>query len=354
MQASRDDVRRPSPKSTASESFFQAITHFSPLATLVTNALAEITYVNPSWEQQFGYCSAEVIGRNPKILQSGKTPPVIYRNMWTALNAGESFQTTDVIDRRKDGSFFNLWSTFFPVEFESQLNYVQILDDITETMSTAEFHKQFIRVAAHDIRSPLHNLKIIAELAAQERHDKTTDELKKEIERLDKLTKSLLDVGQIEAGHITLNQTRFDIAALARSLSRARYAYSGTVGVSDVREIWVFGDEARIEQVLHNLVENALKYSASAAPIRIDIECDNSVAHISVSDTGKGIPHNEQEKLFDAYFRTHESRTSGIVGTGLGLFIVREIVRAHGSDMRIESEMGKGTTFSFDLPLARI
>lgn len=334
-----------------SGSFFQAMTHFSPLPTLVTNSNVEIFYVNPAWERQFGYMFSEVVGKNPRILQSGKTPKEVYTRLWTLLKAGETFQTTDVIDKRKDGSLFNLWSTYFSVEFESQLHHVQILDDITETKRVAEFHKQFIRVAAHDIRSPLHNLKLISELAAQERSDRTTDELKKEIARLDRLTKTLLDVGQIEAGHIILDRRGFDIAALAQSLARARYAYTGSVVVASDAQVRVNGDEARIEQVLQNLVENALKYSASTEPIRITIQSDETVAHISVSDTGKGIPEAEQGKLFDAYFRTHESRTSGVVGTGLGLFIVREIVRAHGSDIRIMSEMGKGTSFSFDLPL---
>jgi len=111
---------------------------------LVANQEVEIEYVNAAWEEQFGYSLEEVKGENPRILQSGKTPREVYERMWKALKAETMFQSDEPIDKRKDGTFFNLLTTIFPVRRGGRIYYIQILDDITEKKRAEKLRKNFM------------------------------------------------------------------------------------------------------------------------------------------------------------------------------------------------------------------
>lgn len=114
---------------------------------LIANERVEIEYVNAAWEEQFGYSLAEVRGENPRLLQSGKTHRDVYDRMWRALHAEKMFQTDEVVDRKKDGTHFNLLTTIFPLRHKNCLLYVQILDERTERarVEAEEVRQQFAR-----------------------------------------------------------------------------------------------------------------------------------------------------------------------------------------------------------------
>lgn len=115
----------------------------SAQSVLIANEHAEIVYVNGPWQAQFGYSLEEVQGENPRILQSGKTPRDVYKRMWESLSAGKMFQSDEIIDKRKDGSFFNLLSTIFPLHRGEHRYFVQILDDITARKRAEELGRRF-------------------------------------------------------------------------------------------------------------------------------------------------------------------------------------------------------------------
>lgn len=118
--------------STSSLGLFRMFADASTQPMLIANERVEIEYVNAAWEEQFGYALDEVRGQNPRILQSRKTAPEVYVHMWKSLKAGKMFQSDEIIDRRKDGSFFTLLTTILPVSHNDMLYYIQMLDDITE------------------------------------------------------------------------------------------------------------------------------------------------------------------------------------------------------------------------------
>lgn len=126
---------------------FRMLADASPQPVLIANENAEIEYVNAAWERQFGYALSEVRGENPRMLQSGKTPREVYEHMWRALKSETIFQTDEVIDKRKDGSFFNLLTTIFPLRHADGIYYIQILDDITERKRVEELRKTFKETA---------------------------------------------------------------------------------------------------------------------------------------------------------------------------------------------------------------
>ena len=110
---------------------FSALADATSIAVLITNKDAEIEYVNTVWEKQLGYTFEEVYRKNPRLLKSEKTSPNVYEEMWKALNAGKMFQSNKIINKRKDGTFFKLMTTIFPVQHGSRTFFIQILDDIS-------------------------------------------------------------------------------------------------------------------------------------------------------------------------------------------------------------------------------
>ncbi len=349
-----DIVKRTPALSKPESDIFKALVESSPRPMLVTNGKAEIQYVNVSWEKQFGYVLEEVKGKNPRMLQSGRTPPDVYKKMWKAISAGKPFETDEVIDKRKNGTFFNLHSTVYPLHVREERFYVQKVDDITNAKKVEAFRRNFVRIAAHDIRSPLQTLHLLSELAAASGKNAENDlDMRRELLRMENLTKMLLDVSQFELGKIVLNKKDFNLSDVIKSAAEGRHAHPGKVIFKDLHRTIARGDPDRVSQILMNLIENALKYSGSKVPVIISLSKKGRLAITSVSDKGKGIPKADIPKIFKAFFRTKAALHSSVRGSGLGLYIVREIIRAHKGRIWVESKEGKGTTFSFSLPLAR-
>lgn len=124
---------------------FRLFADSSPQPILIANADVEIEYVNTAWEEQFGYTLRNVKGQNPRILQSGKTPKDVYVRMWESLKAGKMFQSNEIVDKRKDGSFFTLLTTIFPVTHNGYLFYIQMLDDVSKQSRVDTLRKNLLK-----------------------------------------------------------------------------------------------------------------------------------------------------------------------------------------------------------------
>jgi len=130
---------------TASLGLFRMFADTSVQPMLIANEKVEIEYVNAAWEQQFGYLLEEVKGQNPRILQSGKTPPEVHKAMWKNLKEGVMFQSEEIIDKRRDGTFFTMLTTIMPVNHNDHLFYIQILDDTTERARVEALRKNLLQ-----------------------------------------------------------------------------------------------------------------------------------------------------------------------------------------------------------------
>src|SRR3990167_781379 len=333
------------------EGLFRILTDSSPQALLIANDKVEIEYVNAAWQKQFGYSLEEVRGKNPRMLQSGKTPREVYERMWKTLRAGKSFQTDEIIDKRKNGKFFNLLTTIFPFSSNGRLYYVQILDDITRRKRVEEFRKYFLKMAAHDIRSPLASLRLMNELSLIEpavSKSSNQSDMEDEIDRMDHLTGMLLDISLFESGKIDLNIQRFDLTNLISDTIKTMA--HGNILFKHPQKIFVTGDPDRIAQVIINLTENAVKYSPIRSTVTVLLTTKGKKAFISVQDKGEGISSTDQKKIFTPLHRAQSAEKTAR-GHGLGLYIVHEIIQAHHSHIVVKSKKGQGSTFSFSLPL---
>lgn len=222
-----------------------------------------------------------------------------------------------------------------------------------------EAQMAFLGSVAHDIRNPLGALKL-SMLSLQrgavspERLHHFVGVANRQITRIERLLGDLMDTAKIEAGRVSLQLAPRDLRDLVLASTELYEASSPkhTLSVELPSEpLFVLCDALRIEQVLGNLISNAVKYSPQGGTVVVSLVRGGQDAVLSVSDTGVGISDEDAKRLFEP-FRRLVAPDSGIPGVGLGLFVVRQIVSAHGGDVEVDSKPGVGTTFRLRLPLA--
>ncbi len=245
---------------------------------------------------------------------------------------------------------------------------VVLIQDISELQALDQLKDQFIAIAAHELRTPLTAIMGFASmLTVQTRlgrgpeladwQQEAIGEIDEASGRMNTLVKDLLDVTRIQAGRLELDLALLDLVAIVRRCI-ARFQLSTqlhtfTVDVSK-ESVLVEADGPRLEQVFGNLLSNAIKYSPQGGPIAITVRVDQEAgqAEVRVQDAGIGIPTEQQPQLFERFVRASNVHRYRITGTGLGLYICRELVERHGGHIWFESTEGVGTTFFITLPLA--
>ena len=223
---------------------------------------------------------------------------------------------------------------------------------------------EFVSVVSHELRTPVTSIKGFLELVMEE-SDQFTDEQRGFLEaverntvRLQRLVDDLLDISRLEAGRLAVNRTSFDLReAIDRMVAEMRVDIEtkemdvSMTGVAMATPVWA--DRDRIVQVLANLLSNAIKYSPPQTAIEIGITVPASggaYVQVDVRDQGPGISPDDIKNLFQKFYRADSSSTRSTTGAGLGLAISRALVELHGGKIWVESEVGKGSTFSFTLP----
>jgi signal transduction histidine kinase len=222
----------------------------------------------------------------------------------------------------------------------------------------AQAREDFMQVASHELRGPVANFRLGVELLAKElakgnasRVEERLKVLSRQADRLGRISGALLDVTRITAGRLTLLRQELDLAALVRDavgrhVEEAR-ASGSTVAVVAPAPVPCQADPDRIEQVVANLLSNALKYG-KGAPVELRVRAEEGYAVLDVADQGIGIAAEQQARIFGRFERAVPPRSYG--GLGLGLWIVRSLVEAHGGKISVESAPGRGSTFTVKLP----
>lgn len=253
----------------------------------------------------------------------------------------------------------------FTIDSEDEMGYLGAsLNYMAGEISRQEDdQKKFIANVSHDFRSPLTSIRgflgaMLDGTIPQELHEKYLKIVLRETDRLTKLTNGLLELNNLSTGGLLLNKTDFDINEAIRAVAASfeQTCRSRKVAIELVltgEELLVTADRDRIEQVLYNLVDNAIKFSPSDSVVRIETTEKGNKVFTSVKDSGIGIPKADQSQIFDRFYKSDLSRGKDKTGTGLGLSIVREIIRAHGENINVVSTEGVGSEFIFTLPLSK-
>jgi PAS domain S-box-containing protein len=250
-----------------------------------------------------------------------------------------------------------LWLSMVAVALEDDTVYA--FRDATHERRLENLRSQFVATISHELRTPLASLHGAA-LTLRE-HDlpaQTQDDLlamiAEQSNRLARLVEEILVAGQLDSGSLSVVSDAFDPDELVRDVvaaARTRLGDETTIDIVTPPVLpKVHGDGERTRQVLLNLVDNAIKYSPAGGRIEVKLTTVGEWLRFSVRDEGLGIPVGEQERIFEKFYRLDPDQRRGIGGTGLGLYICRELIRSMGGRIWVESEPGHGTTASFELP----
>jgi signal transduction histidine kinase len=231
--------------------------------------------------------------------------------------------------------------------------------DITARKALEKQKDEFIGVASHELRTPVTSIKAYAETLYDmllDTGDSASAELAikldQQVDRLRNLIHDLLDATNLTEGGGVFRQESFDLGTLVEDTVDLLQRTTKTHIIEHELDALppVVGDRDRIQQVLNNLVTNAIKYSPEANRVVIRTKSEDGKVTVSVQDFGIGMKENVQGMVFDRFFRAPDPKVSTYPGLGLGLYIAAEIVKRHGGEMWVESKRGKGSTFYFTLP----
>lgn len=370
----------------------------SPESVVITDLEPRILYVNEAFVRVTGYTPEEVIGKNPSILQSGRTPESHYEQMWRCLTEGRPWKG-EFYNRRKDGTDFVEFGHVAPLrQPDGQIShYVAVKDDITEKKRLAEeldrhrHHLEalveertgqleeararadaanqaksaFLANMSHEIRTPLNAIVgliyLLREACKDEPQRRKLTQIDKAARHLLAIINDILDLSKIEAGKLQLDTRDFHLSAvldhLRSVLAEAVRAKGLTLDIDpDAVPQWLHGDPTRLRQALLNLVGNAVKFTEKGGvEVRARVlDSDEKHIHVrfEVQDSGVGIPEERLGRLFRPFEQADSSTTREYGGTGLGLAITRRLVELMGGTIGVTSQPGAGSLFWIEVPLA--
>lgn len=331
-----------------------------------------ITSWNPSAERMFGYKEAEVLGKHISLIipseRLAEEDFIIGR-----IAQGKRVDHFETVRMAKDGSYVSISVTVSPIIDRSGrvIGASKIARDISEQRivqeEKARLYEQvkelndkkdeFIGLASHELKTPLTSisgyLQILNGIVTDEKGQLFLTKARQQVNKLSALISDLLDVSKIEAGKLRLSTEPFNIRQVLNDaielLAHGNHSYQISL-VTGITELWAVGDPHRIEQVVVNLLTNAIRYSPGTNQIIVSLKLENQEIKVGIQDFGVGIA---PEKLKDIFFRFYrvDDTSPNVSGLGIGLYLSQDIIIRHKGRIWAESEPGVGSTFWFTLPL---
>lgn len=359
-------------------------------AIVFTDSRGVILWVNAAWGTMTGYSRAEVLGQNPRILKSGAQSRAFYGELWRTILSGRVWRG-ELVNKRKDGSLYTEEETITPLcDPDGKVtHFIAIKQDISDRKlaelalreseerarkaaselaiakeraeSADRLKSAFLATMSHELRTPLNSIIGFTGILLQELPGPINAEQRKQLEmvrgssrHLLALINDVLDISKIEAGQLEVRREPFDLAAcIERAVGAVRplaekkglaLASSVPAGVGQV-----VGDPRRVEQVLLNLLTNAVKFT-DRGRVSLEVASDDDRVRMTVRDTGVGIQSADLAALFQPFRQVGSGLARSHEGTGLGLAICRRLAGLMGGDVSVESEWGSGSAFTFALP----
>jgi len=343
--------------------FMNAITKSMGEGVYALDRAGQFTFVNPAGEELLGWTEAELLGKDAHAIidmRSTNGVRIIPEDvpLQTLTTSDRSYRDDDAVLTRRDGSVFPTAFSAAPIVIDGEaIGAVVAFRDMSEVRRLQRSQEEYIALISHDLRAPLTAIMgrtqmLLRALTKQglEREAHSAQIVFASSHRMNDMIEGLLDRSRLEAGQGALRQNPVDLVQLAtRIIDQTVLSDARTqIQLEGVLELSVVVDATQIERALVNLLTNALKFSPPASPVLVRVYRDGKRALVSVADQGNGIDPQDLPHLFEKHYRARGHSLAA--GSGLGLYISKLIIEAHGGRLWGESELGVGSCFTFALP----
>jgi PAS domain S-box-containing protein len=326
--------------------------------------------LNPAWEKTLGYSIEELL-RIPRMDLVHPEDRAATINEIRSLRAGRNTVWFENRYRRKDGTY--VWLSWSATAVPDKQQMYAVARDVTALKSTeaalrsakeeaersSKFKDQFLSTMSHELRTPLNAVVGFSELLMDDKHGTLTERQQRYVKHIRtggfhllKLINDILDLSKIEAGRLQLSTLTLDVAECFKDVVETLCPLAENKKLTIRRgetDLTVTADETRFKQVLMNLLGNAIKFTPEKGLIQIDAHAQGDFVRIDVRDSGPGIPPGEEQRIFEAFYRTQQWGNT-VEGSGLGLAITRRLVELQGGQISVETRPNEGCCFSFTLP----
>jgi len=320
-----------------------------------------VTSWNAAAERMFGWTAEEMIGQTIYIIipddRNDEEPQIIAR-----LRRGERVEHFETKRLAKDGRLIDVSVTISPIK-DSEGHIVgasKIARDITERKQDETRKNDFIGMVSHELKTPLTSLNAILQMASQKLKNSDDSFLSAamgkanlQVKRMTAMINGFLNVSRLESAKLSIEKSSFRLDALVEEVIEETRLTVSTHRIEfyNCPPVSIFADRDKISSVISNLLGNAIKYSPKDTSISIKCVANSKKVIISIRDEGMGIGAEDAKMIFDRYYRVQATRGKHIAGFGIGLYLSAEIVHRHHGEIWVDSEIGRGSTFYFSLPL---
>ncbi|MEJ7558155.1 MAG: PAS domain S-box protein [Pedobacter sp.] len=338
-----------------------AIVSYSDDAIISKDLDSIVTSWNRSAERLFGYSAAEMIGESiVKLIPSDRRqeePEIIAK-----LKTGKRVDHFETKRLTKRGTLLDVSLTISPLIDQTGriIGISKIARDITDKKLEEQRKNDFIAIVSHELKTPLTSMRSYVQLAllkAQERDDtfsiSVLNRADNQTLKMTTMIRDFLNLSRLEEGKMSLNRSDFSLMKLMDEVvaDSVTIAPAHIINYKPCPSTMINGDYEKLSQVLTNLIGNAIKYSPEGSTVTVACTVESDHVRFLVSDQGYGISAADQPRLFERFYRVQDERQHQVTGFGIGLYLVSEVLKLHGSEIKVQSELEKGSTFSFNLPL---
>ena len=272
----------------------------------------------------------------------------------------------DIIRKDEEGQREEILRlTVIPTRERHDVYVVITIEDVTRQRMAERSRHEFLAQATHELRTPLTNIRLYVEEAIEAGDDdarmraEALNVISQESLRLERLVSELLDISELEAGARVMDKGDIRVDQLMEQLRADYEALAESKKLTLQFELppkmpVLQGDRDKVAGALHNLLGNAMKYTPEGGHVTVRVDDEEGVLRFVFTDTGIGIGPDEQERVYDKFFRSSDERVSTIEGTGLGLAFAHQVAQKHGGDLTLESELNRGSTFTFSMPKPKL
>lgn len=350
---------------TKARDFYLILLDELPSLMWHTDDKGHSNFFNRAWLEYAGLSLSDVLKSSWRARIHPEDKDRVLDTRLHAFNTHTSFEIEYRL-KRKDGQYRTIHDIGRPfASLDGEFGgFIGTGYDVTERLELEQAKSNFVNTVSHELKTPLTSMRegvaIVLDGTAgtaneQQRH--FLQLAQRNMERLDRLISDLLDIGRIEAGRLELNLNMEDLCEIVAEVVENMTPAAERKGVDMIVECARFPDKFfvdrdRIWEIFTNLIENALKFTDSGT-IHISGRDAGAFVEVSIADTGRGIPPEELDSIFEEFKQVDREQGPGSQGVGLGLSITKSLVEAHGGTIRAESVLGKGSTFSFTLPKTR-